>query len=67
MWPTKITREAIRELQRDTEKMGHASALTTLDYTHTVTDEGRKYAERVEAAFPLVLGVRAKEGKEVVQ
>lgn len=34
-------------------KMGHASPLTTLNvYTHTVTDEGRKYAEKVEAAFP---------------
>jgi integrase len=39
-------------------KMGHASPLTTLNiYTHTVTDEGRKYAEKVEAAFPFVSGV----------
>ena len=38
--------------------MGHASPLTTLSvYTHTVTDEGRKYAEKVEAAFPFVSGV----------
>jgi integrase len=39
-------------------KMGHASPLTTLNvYTHTVTDEGRKYAERVEAAFPFASGL----------
>lgn len=39
------------------EWMGHASPLTTLNvYTHTVTDEGRKYAEKVEAAFPFVSG-----------
>jgi hypothetical protein len=33
--------------------MGHASPLTTLlIYTHVVNEEGRKYAEKVEAAFP---------------
>ncbi len=51
--------------------MGHASPLTTLNvYTHTVTDEGRKYAEKVEAAFPFgVLMESSREGgqKETVQ
>ena len=35
------------------ERLGHASPTTTLNvYTHTVNDEGRKFAEKVKAAFP---------------
>ena len=46
------------------ERMGHASPLTTLNVcTHTVTDEGRKYAEKVEAAFPFVSGALEGEGR----
>jgi integrase len=50
------------------ERMGHASPLTTLNvYTHTVTDEGRKYAEKVEAAFPFVSGMLMEVANESVQ
>ncbi|GEM_PF-5519899 len=35
------------------ERLGHANASTTMDtYTHAITDQGRAYAESVEAAFP---------------
>ena len=37
------------------EKMGHASATTTLNiYTHVVSDKAREIAAKVEAAFPCV-------------
>jgi integrase len=47
------------------ERMGHASPLTTLNiYTHTVTSEGRQYAEKVEAAFPFVSQLLAERQSE---
>lgn len=37
------------------DRLGHASATTTLDiYSHVVTENGREFAEKVEAAFPFV-------------
>ena len=50
------------------QRMGHASATTTLNiYTHEVTDEGRKFAKRVEGAFPFVNGLLSEAGpKETV-
>jgi hypothetical protein len=35
------------------DRLAHASAATTMDvYTHSIGEEGRKYAAAVEAAFP---------------
>lgn len=46
------------------ERLGHASALTTLNiYTHAMTDHGRKYAA-VEAAFPFVSNLLAEGGND---
>ena len=37
------------------ERLGHASATTTLNiYSHAITEHGREYAAAVEAAFPFV-------------
>jgi len=37
------------------ERLGHASAVTTLNiYSHAMTEHGREYAAAIEAAFPLV-------------
>jgi integrase len=37
------------------ERLGHASATTTLNiYSHAITEHGREYAAAVEAAFPLL-------------
>ena len=50
-----LLQESGASLKHAQERMGHASAATTMEiYTHSVTDEGRKYAERVEAEFPFV-------------
>jgi integrase len=50
-----LLQESGASLKRAQERMGHASPTTTLDiYTHSVTEEGRKYAAAVEAAFPFV-------------
>jgi integrase len=38
------------------ERLGHADASTTANiYTHVVSDQGREFAERVEAAFPFAV------------
>ncbi|HKV04521.1 MAG TPA: site-specific integrase [Candidatus Acidoferrales bacterium] len=43
------------------ERLGHASALTTLNiYSHAITDRGREYAAAVEAAFPFVSNLLAE-------
>ena len=35
------------------ERLGHANAATTADiYTHTISDHGKEFAEKVEAAVP---------------
>jgi integrase len=45
-------------------RLGHASATTTLDiYSHILTDDGQKYAKRVEDAFPFVSNLLADEAK----
>ena len=45
------------------ERLGHASALTTLNiYSHAITQKGREYAEAVEAAFPFVSNLLATAG-----
>lgn len=37
------------------ERLGHASATTTLDiYSHAITDRGGEYALKIDAAFPFV-------------
>jgi integrase len=49
------------------DRLGHASAQTTLDtYTHSIGNEGREYANAVEAAFPFVSNLLAKslDGQE---
>jgi integrase len=46
------------------DRLGHASALTTLNiYSHAITEHGQKYASAVEAAFPFVSNLLA-EGRE---
>ena len=48
-----MPQEAGAPVKHTQERLGHASAMTTLDiYTHSVSDDGRKYAAAVEAAFP---------------
>jgi len=43
------------------ERLGHASAMTTLNiYTHAMTEHGREYAAAVEAAFPFVSNLLAE-------
>ncbi len=43
------------------ERLGHASALTTLNiYTHAMTERGHEYAAAVEAAFPFVSNLLAE-------
>ena len=55
-------------LKHAQERMGHASPLTTLlIYTHVVSEEGRKYAEKVEAAFPFVSGLLVEATREGAQ
>jgi integrase len=35
------------------ERLGHANAATTADiYTHNISNHGKEFAEKVEAAFP---------------
>lgn len=42
------------------ERLGHASALTTLNiYSHVITKQGQEYAAAVEAAFPFVSNLLA--------
>ncbi len=42
------------------ERLGHASALTTLNiYSHAITKQGREYAEAIEAEFPFVSNLLA--------
>jgi integrase len=46
------------------ERLGHASAVTTLNiYSHAITEHGREYAAAVEASFPFVSNLLA-EGQE---
>jgi integrase len=46
------------------ERLGHASAVTTLNiYTHAMTEHGREYAAAVEAAFPFVSNLLAEGEK----
>jgi integrase len=50
------------------ERLGHASAATTLNiYSHVITERGREYAAAVEAAFPFVSNLLAEgqNGAEV--
>ena len=43
------------------EKLGHASASTTLNiYAHPITKQGREFAAAVEAAFPFVSNLLAE-------
>lgn len=50
------------------DRLGHASATTTLDiYSHVVTESGREFAEKVEAAFPFVSVTLALTGKTANQ
>jgi integrase len=43
------------------ERLGHASAVTTLNiYSHAITEHGREYAAAVEAAFPFVSNLLAE-------
>jgi integrase len=43
------------------ERLGHASAVTTLNvYSHVMTNRGREYAAAVEAAFPFVSNLLAE-------
>ncbi|MGA8222313.1 MAG: tyrosine-type recombinase/integrase [Candidatus Acidiferrales bacterium] len=46
------------------DRLGHASALTTLNiYSHAMTEHGREYAATIEASFPFVSNLLA-EGKK---
>jgi len=46
------------------QRLGHASATTTLEiYTHSLTEDGQKYAKRVEDAFPFVSNLLAEEAE----
>jgi hypothetical protein len=43
------------------ERLGHASASTTLNiYSHAITEHGREYAAAVGAAFPFVSNLLAE-------
>ena len=68
-----VLQESGASVKHAQQRMGHASATTTMNiYTRSVTDEGRKYAEKVEAAFPFVSQLLADvsatdSGKGVIQ
>lgn len=55
------------------QRLGHASATTTMDiYTHTISDDGQKYAKRIEDSFSFVSNLLADspetgEEKKVLQ
>jgi integrase len=50
--------EAGAPVKHAQDRLAHASAATTMDvYTHSIGDEGRKYAQAVEAAFPFNVGL----------
>lgn len=47
--------EAGANIKQAQARLGHANASTTADiYTHVVSNEGRKFSEKVEAALPCV-------------
>lgn len=50
------------------QKLGHASAMTTLDvYARAISKRGQEFAAAVEAAFPLNVSNLLAEGKESSQ
>ena len=58
---SSLLHEAGAPVKHAQDRLGHASAQTTLDtYTHSMGDEGRDYANAVEAAFPFVSNLLAK-------
>ena len=61
---SSMLHEAGAPVKHAQDRLGHASATTTMDtYTHSISEEGRKYAAAAEAALPFVSNL-LQEGSE---